>query len=249
MSEASDQITEYLSVGGLFNPEMMNQTQHEAVRNTLIKARDDIQRLESENAKLRDTVEQWKCRFYDVADAICRESTGIEDLCRQARALRAENIALRTEIKSALDALNTAANEGGFDGYDEDTPLLVNLKSHWDRLYMTYDKELQRLKRVNADLFAWKEGKKGIEEYYSMVSQRDAARAENAALRADIHAHEQINKQLIEDKRRLDWLLTDDGGFWVNWMYEKDEWTPELKASRDAIDACRNRRIGNGRQP
>ena len=67
---------------------------------------------------------------------------------------------------------------------------------------------------------------------------------ENAALRADIHAHEQINKQLIEDKRRLDWLLTDDGGFWVNWMYDKDEWTPELKASRDAIDACRNGRIG-----
>jgi hypothetical protein len=70
------------------------------------------------------------------------------------------------------------------------------------------------------------------------------AMAENAALRADIHAHEQINRQLIEDKRRLDWLLTDDGGFWVNWMYDKDEWMPELKASRDAIDACRNGRIG-----
>lgn len=100
-----------------------------------------------------------------------------------ARKLEKENIAFKKEIKSVLDALNTAANEGGFDGYDEDTPLLVNLKSHWDRLYLTYDKELQRLKRVNADLFAWKEGKKGIEEYYSMVSQRDAARAENAALR------------------------------------------------------------------
>ena len=54
MSEASDQITEYLSVGGLFNPEMMNQTQHEAVRDTLIKARDDIQSLERENAALRE---------------------------------------------------------------------------------------------------------------------------------------------------------------------------------------------------
>lgn len=103
-----------------------------------------------------------------------------------ARKLEKENIAFKKEIKSVLDALNTAANEGGFDGYDEDTPLLVNLKSHWDRLYMTYDKELQRLKRVNADLFAWKEGKKGIEEYYSMVSQRDAARAENAALREEL---------------------------------------------------------------
>ena len=60
---------------------------------------------------------------------------------------------------------------------------------------------------------------------------------------------ERENAALRADKERLDWLLTDDGGFWVNWMYEKDEWTPELKASRDAIDACRNRRIGNGRQP
>lgn len=77
-----------------------------------------------------------------------------------------------------------------------------------------------------------------------LLEKLERLERENAALRADIHAHEQINKQLIEDKRRLDWLLTDDGGFWVNWMYDKDEWTPELKASRDAIDACRNGRIG-----
>ena len=46
------------------------------------------------------------------------------------------------------------------------------------------------------------------------------------------------NAALRADKERLDWILTDDGGHWVNWMYEKEEWTPELKASRDAIDAC-----------
>ena len=80
-----------------------------------------------------------------------------------------------------------------------------------------------------------------VKEFESLARKLEK---ENIALRADIQAHEQINKQLIEDKRRLDWLLTDDGGFWVNWMYDKDEWTPELKASRDAIDACRNGRIG-----
>ena len=64
-----------------------------------------------------------------------------------------------------------------------------------------------------------------------------------------IQGLERENAALRADKERLEWLLTGDGGFWVNWMYEKDEWTPELKASRDAIDACRNRRIGNGRQP
>lgn len=58
MSRASDQITEYLSVGGLFNPELMNQYQHEAVRDTLVKARDDIQKLESENAELRKDKER-----------------------------------------------------------------------------------------------------------------------------------------------------------------------------------------------
>lgn len=36
---------------------------------------------------------------------------------------------------------------------------------------------------------------------------------ENAALRADIHAHEQINKQLVEDKKRLDWLAVSDVWF------------------------------------
>ena len=111
--------------------------------------------------------------------------------------LEKENIALQKEIKSVLDALNTSANEGGFDGYDEDTPLLVNIKSHWDMLYMTYDKEFQRLKRINADLFAWKEGKRGIEEYYSMVSQRDAACAENTALR-------ELASRMATEMRELD---------------------------------------------
>ena len=62
--------------------------------------------------------------------------------------------------------------------------------------------------------------------------------------RAMVDKLEAENAKLRKDKERLDWLLTDDGGFWVNWMYDKDEWTPELKASRDAIDACRNGRIG-----
>ena len=57
MSKTSDQITEYLSVGGLFNPEVMNQTQHEAVRYTLINARDDIQQLERENAALKEALD------------------------------------------------------------------------------------------------------------------------------------------------------------------------------------------------
>ena len=53
--------------------------------------------------------------------------------------------------------------------------------------------------------------------------------------------YEQEIARLRADKERLDWLLTDDGGHWVNWMYDKNEWTPELKASRDGIDAAKRR--------
>ena len=57
MSKASDLIEEYLSVGGLFNPEIMNQNQHDAVRDTLIIARDEIRGLEDRIKRLDETLE------------------------------------------------------------------------------------------------------------------------------------------------------------------------------------------------
>ena len=57
MSKASDLIEEYLSVGGLFNPEIMNQNQHDAVRDTLIIARDEIRGLEDRIKRLDKTLE------------------------------------------------------------------------------------------------------------------------------------------------------------------------------------------------
>lgn len=57
MSKASDLIEEYLSVGGLFNPEIMNQNQHDAVRDTLIIARDEICGLEKRIKRLDETLE------------------------------------------------------------------------------------------------------------------------------------------------------------------------------------------------
>lgn len=47
----------------------------------------------------------------------------------------------------------------------------------------------------------------------SKVERISELERENAALRADIHAHEQINKQLVEDKKRLDWLAVSDVWF------------------------------------
>jgi hypothetical protein len=62
---------------------------------------------------------------------------------------------------------------------------------------------------------------------------------ENATLRSALDYQANYQRELRQDRDRLDWLLTADGGEWVNWMYDIDEWTPELKASRDAIDSCR----------
>ena len=57
MSKASDLIEEYLSVGGLFNPEIMNQNQHDAVRDTLMITRDEIRGLEDRIKRLDETLE------------------------------------------------------------------------------------------------------------------------------------------------------------------------------------------------
>lgn len=57
-------------------------------------------------------------------------------------------------------------------------------------------------------------------------------RAHNAKLTSDIEAHEHINRQLVEDKRRLDWLeITADG---INWQLNNTN-----RITRAAIDAAR----------
>lgn len=65
---------------------------------------------------------------------------------------------------------------------------------------------------------------------------------ENAKLRADIHAHEQINRQLIEDKRRLDFLgLTKCASYYEGpccWRINEDKAT-DSDTLRAAIDAAR----------
>ena len=42
MTELEDKITEYLSAGGMFNPELM---EHEKVRDLLIECREEIKQL------------------------------------------------------------------------------------------------------------------------------------------------------------------------------------------------------------
>jgi len=83
----------------------MNQTQHEAVRDTLIKARDDIQCLERENAALR----AWKESALAVERELNAQTTAkllgarLGESCHKAIAekvpqLVAENVKLRAEL-------------------------------------------------------------------------------------------------------------------------------------------------------
>jgi hypothetical protein len=81
-----------------------------------VTPQDRIAELERENAALRDVIEQWKCRYYDVADAICRESNGPQDLCRQAWALRAD--------KQRLDWLDQNMTAGAsFETFQKTVPI------------------------------------------------------------------------------------------------------------------------------
>lgn len=69
-----------------------------------------------------------------------------------------------------------------------------------------------------------------------------ALERENAELRADIQAHEQINRQLIEDKRRLDFLGRAKCAYYYEgpccWRINEDKDT-DGDTLRAAIDAAR----------
>jgi BMFP domain-containing protein YqiC len=63
---------------------------------TYLRGHDDRQ---PEIDALTAEVEKWKGRYYDVADAVARESTGVEDLCRQARQTRETCDALTARVR------------------------------------------------------------------------------------------------------------------------------------------------------
>jgi hypothetical protein len=60
--------------------------------------RKQLKDARAEAARLADELKKWQKNYYDVADTICRESSGVEDLCRQARETREERNALKAEV-------------------------------------------------------------------------------------------------------------------------------------------------------
>ena len=86
-SDIVERITEYLSAGGLFNPELM---EHDKVRDMVIQCRDEIESLRS---RLAEAEYQWKY-WMGVAD-----DNGIKSI--KARLAAAD--ALLRDIRDDLD--------------------------------------------------------------------------------------------------------------------------------------------------
>ena len=157
-------------------------------------------------------------------------------------ALERENARLTEEIQSVLDALNLAANEGGFDEYDKDSPLLVNIISHWDRLNMIADKEIKKRERENAELLAQIEALKC--KYYDVADAicRESSGPEDLCRQA---------RELLADSGRIDWIESHWSGSWLRegaggkegpWHIWPGDWNKKVgsgKTIRAAIDAAR----------
>ena len=62
--DAVARINEYLGVGGLFNPEILNVQQHEAVRDTLIQARDELNAANDRIKRLEEAGDALKAAGY-----------------------------------------------------------------------------------------------------------------------------------------------------------------------------------------
>ena len=90
------------------------------------------------------------------------------------------------------------------------------------------------LERENAAL---KKDKEMLEmERCECLRTMDLALNESAGLRQALEAQSDYQRDLRADRDRIDWILSDDGGFFIWWNYDIEEWTPELKATRDWID-------------
>lgn len=93
---------------------------------------------------------------------------------------------------------------------------------------------IAELERENAAL---KKDKEMLEmERCECLRTMDLALNESAGLRQALEAQSDYQRDLRADRDRIDWILSDDGGFFIWWNYDIEEWTPELKATRDWID-------------
>jgi chromosome segregation ATPase len=77
MSEILNGVRDYLSSGGLFNPELMD---HQRTRDLIIECRDEIEQLQQKLATKKNQVEQYRNAFTRDAVHIFKQRTEIEVL-------------------------------------------------------------------------------------------------------------------------------------------------------------------------
>jgi BMFP domain-containing protein YqiC len=73
-TDAVSRINEYLCVGGFFNPEIVNVQQHEAVRDTLIQARDELNAANDRIKRLEEAGNEMH-RYITVTRGLLPECT------------------------------------------------------------------------------------------------------------------------------------------------------------------------------
>lgn len=63
--------------------------------------------------------ERFKKAYYDVADAVCSESTGVQDVCEKARSTRTQITALRSAAEGARRRLEKTRRDLMREGYEQ----------------------------------------------------------------------------------------------------------------------------------
>lgn len=104
-----DKITQYLSSGGLFNPELM---EHEKVRDLILHCRDRIAELEREVAESRAQVDAKSSLLCNIADTLrSRGFEGPAHLDERVIALAQERDSLRRQMGSLAERFNCKPEE------------------------------------------------------------------------------------------------------------------------------------------
>lgn len=125
----------------------------------------DIEAAKSELVELRQQVEGWKKRYYDVADAVAAESKSCEDLCTMARATRTDRDHYREVVKELVEAGPKARAICERNGYVFKTPADMPYDERdrgekWELLAFTFYTNLWEISEKANALLARCEGEK-----------------------------------------------------------------------------------------
>lgn len=110
MCDVLDRVTDYLSKGGLFNPELM---EHNKVKNLILDCRDKIRTLKSELNSVKDRLYQYHYSP-EQFDELQEEIKLLKYELNQQRFNNKHNLSIDQKIADELDRLKTQVEGVGF---------------------------------------------------------------------------------------------------------------------------------------